>query len=225
MLMKHFSGADKPLRISPMCHFFMGGVSAGQNGQTEIPGLWVAGEVAGGLHGANRMGGNALDEVLVFGYRAGKAAAEAAMEQDRLKGFPEGIKERLESFQKKRTNVTQGWPAKTLRKKIGEILWKQGGILREGGGLASAREALRNIEQEDLPRAKVDSPKEILERMEVENALLVGEMILKSALMRQESRGAHFRKDFPLTDDQKWKGNIFLKKSKEGMNLEFRPLS
>lgn len=77
---------------------------------------------------------------------------------------------------------------------------------------------------EDWPPAKAETPKEIMERMEVENALLVGEMILRSAIMRKESRGVHFRKDFPKPDDQNWKGNIFLKKSAEGMELEFRPL-
>ncbi|MDO8955488.1 MAG: hypothetical protein Q7W38_01375, partial [Deltaproteobacteria bacterium] len=91
-------------------------------------------------------------------------------------------------------------------------------------GLSSSLEALKRIRQEDLPRAKTESPKEILEKMEVENALLVGEMIVKSALMREESRGAHFRKDFPNTNDQKWKGNIFLRKRGEDMQLEFRPL-
>jgi succinate dehydrogenase/fumarate reductase flavoprotein subunit len=69
-----------------------------------------------------------------------------------------------------------------------------------------------------------ETPKETLEKMEVKNAILVGEMITRCALMREESRGAHFRKDFPKTDDQKWRGNIFLKKTGDGMSLKFRPL-
>ena len=113
---------------------------------------------------------------------------------------------------------------RSLRKSIAEILWKEGGISRDKRGLNSALEALKRIKERDLPQASAGTPKEILEKMEVENALAVGEMVVRSAILRQESRGAHFRKDFPETDDQKWKGNIFLQKSEDGMNLEFRPL-
>jgi len=225
LLVRHFSCSEKPIRISPMCHFFMGGVPADQRGRTEIPGLYAAGEVVGGLHGANRLGGNALGEILVFGYRAGKAAGEWVIGQDWVKGSQDLIRARLDSFQKKCLISAEGLPPKSLRKKIGEILWKDGGILREGNGLSSALAAVRRMRQEDLPRTKAETPKEVMQRMEVENALWVGEMITRSALMRQESRGAHFRKDFPRADDQNWKGNIFLKKTGEEMELEFRPLA
>jgi fumarate reductase (CoM/CoB) subunit A len=224
MLMKHFSAAVKPLRISPMCHFFMGGVPIDQNGQTEIAGLYAAGEIVGGLHGANRMGGNALGEILVFGYRAGKAAGTWALEQGSAEGAQDLLGKRLDSFQKKWESSAVGLAPRLIRKEIAEILWKKGGILREEGGLSSALKALEKIKQEDLPRAKTESSKEVLEKMEVENALLVGEMIVKSALMREESRGAHFRKDFPQTNDPEWKGNIFLKKSAGGVHLTFQPL-
>jgi len=224
MLIKNFSCLEKPLGISPMGHFFMGGVTVDQCGKTGIAGLFAAGEVSSGLHGANRMGGNALGEVLVFGCRAGQAAAEMVQEQDWAKNSQDLIRLRLESFRKKLIAPTEGLPPRSIRKKIGEILWKEGGILRDGKGLASALEALRRIKQEELPRIKTETPKEVLEKMEVENALLVGEMVVRSALMREESRGAHFRKDFPAIDDQKWKGNIFLQKKDGGMKLEFRPL-
>ena len=224
MLMKYLSGSLKPLRISPMCHFFMGGVAVDQNGRTGIAGLYAAGEIAGGLHGANRMGGNALSEIMVFGYRAGRAAGAWVTEQGWVKGAHDLLNVRLDSFQKKWVTSATGLAPRLIRKKIGEILWKRGGILREERGLSSALEALEKIKQEDLPQAKTESPKEVLEKMEVENALLVGEMIVKSALMREESRGAHFRKDFPNTNDQKWKGNIFLRRRGEDIQLEFRSL-
>jgi fumarate reductase (CoM/CoB) subunit A len=224
ILMKNFSGAQKPLRISPVCHHFMGGVVADQKGATEIPGLFAAGEVVGGVHGANRMGGNALDEIVVFGYRAGGAAADWAKKQAWNKYAESLIRERLEAFLRKPRRSGQGLPPKILRKMIGEILWEKSGISRDEESLGNALESLKRIRAKNLPETKAETPKEILETMEVENALWVGEMITRSALLRQESRGAHFRKDFPKTDDQKWKGNIFLKKSTEGMNLEFRPL-
>jgi succinate dehydrogenase/fumarate reductase flavoprotein subunit len=107
---------------------------------------------------------------------------------------------------------------------IGQILWKEGGILRDRKQLEGALASLCRIRQERLPRINAETPKEILEKMEVENAIRVGEMITRSAIMREETRGAHFRKDFPKTDDQKWRGNIFLKKRGEGMSLVFHPL-
>ena len=225
LLVTNFSCSQKPLRISPMCHHFMGGVVTDQNGGTGISGLFAAGEVSGGVHGANRMGGNALDEVLVFGYRAGVAAAEWAKKQTWDKKAETLIRERLGVFQGKSRSPARGRSPRAMKKMIGEILWKKSGILRDGEGLEDAIESLQRIQVENLPEIKAETPKEVLEKMEVENAILVGEMITRSALMREESRGAHFRKDFPQTDDQNWKGSIFLKKSPEGLKLEFRPLT
>lgn len=223
MLIQHFSAAVKPLRISPMCHFFMGGVSIDQNGGTGISGLYAAGEIVGGLHGANRMGGNALSEILVFGYRAGKAAGEWAGEHDGIKGARDLLRGALDSFPKEGTGSV-GLAPKSIRKKIAGILWKEGGILREESGLASALQELKRIKEEDLPRAAPAGPKETLEKIEAENALLVAEMIVGSARLRRESRGAHFRSDFPQMDDAQWKGNVFLKKSAGGMEVSFHPL-
>jgi succinate dehydrogenase/fumarate reductase flavoprotein subunit len=171
------------------------------------------------------MGGNALDEVLVFGYRAGGAAAELAKKQNWDKKAETLIRERLRVFQGKSRSPARGLSPRAMKKMIGEILWKKSGILRDGEGLEDAIESLQRIQVENLPEIKAETPKEVLEKMEVENAILVGEMITRSALMREESRGAHFRKDFPQTDDQNWKGSIFLKKSPEGLKLEFRPLT
>jgi succinate dehydrogenase/fumarate reductase flavoprotein subunit len=224
LLTHNFFCSQKPIRISPMCHHFMGGVVADQKGMTEIPGLFAAGEVVGGIHGANRMGGNALVEVLVFGHRAGASAAEWAKERGRSKGAETLIHERLRVLQRKGGGSGKGLPPKVVRKMVGQILWKESGILRNRKELESALDSLRRIRQEMLPRMDEETPKQILEKMEVENAILVGEMITRCAIMREETRGAHFRKDFPKTDDQKWRGNIFLKKTGEGMSLAFRPL-
>ncbi len=224
LFFKFLSCSQKPVRLSPMCHFFIGGVSTDRNGKTKIPGLFAAGEVTGGLHGANRMGGNALGEIIVFGYRAGKAAGEWALGQGWGKGIQNLADSRWDSLQKRWKNPGKGLTPRSLRKSIAEILWKEGGISRDERGLKSALEALRRIKERDLPQVSTGSPKEILEKMEVESALAVGEMIVRSAIIRKESRGAHFRKDFPQTDDQNWKGNIFIEKSEDGMNLGFRPL-
>jgi len=224
MLTKNFSCSEKPLRISPMCHFFMGGVAADQGGRTEVQGLFAAGEVVGGLHGANRLGGNALGEILVYGYRAGKTAGDWANENEWAKSSDSLIQKKGASFQDQWTKSAGVLPPKSVRRKIGEILWKDGGILRDKEGLLSALENCQQIKEEDMDRVKTETSKEVMEKLELANALLVGEMILRSALLREESRGTHFRKDFPRTDDAHWKGNIFLKKSGASMQLEFRPL-
>jgi fumarate reductase (CoM/CoB) subunit A len=224
MLRDRFSCSNRLLRISPTVHFFIGGVSADSDGKTEVPGLLAAGEVVGGLHGANRMGGNALSEIIVFGSRAGAAAAEWALSEKPLREPGALIQSRWDRFQKKWKSNGKGLPPKVLRKRMGAILWNQGGILREEKGLQSGLEELSKIKTEDLPWATSETPKEVLEKIEVDNGLLISEMILRSALMRRESRGAHYRKDFSVMDDRNWKGNIFLRKSDAGMTLSFHPL-
>jgi fumarate reductase (CoM/CoB) subunit A len=129
---------------------------------------------------------------------------------------------RWDSLQKGKQ--AKGLPPRSIRKRIAEILWKHGGISRDERGLNSVLEFFQKIREEELPRVSTGTPKEILEKLEVETALSVGEMIVRSGLLRKESRGAHFRRDFPRPDDQNWKGNIFLRKSAEGMSLEYRPL-
>lgn len=223
LLANHFHCQEKPLRILPMCHFFMGGVVMNQNGATEIPGLFAAGEVTGGVHGANRMGGNALGEVLVFGYRAGKSAGEYARNQKMWISSANNFAEKEKMLKQKLERSSSGLPPKLLRKKIGEILWNNAGILRDKDSLTAAQRELERIKKEEFPKMATQTSKEILEKIEIENALLVAEMIIKTALWRQESRGAHFRQDFPNPDDN-WQGNIFLQKLDDGMNLQFRPI-
>jgi succinate dehydrogenase/fumarate reductase flavoprotein subunit len=224
MLRDRFSCSNRLLRISPMAHFFIGGVSTDSDGETEVPGLWAAGEVVGGLHGANRMGGNALSEIIVFGSRAGARAAEWALREKTLREPGALIRSRWDRFQKKWKSNGKGLSPRVLRKRTGTILWNQGGIIKEEKGLQSALEELRKMKNEDLPWAASETPKETLEKIEVDNGVLVAEMILRSALMRRESRGAHYRKDFSVVDDRNWKGNIFLKKSEAEMILTFHPL-
>ena len=224
MLRDRFSCSNRLLRISPTVHFFIGGISTDSDGKTGVPGLLAAGEVVGGLHGANRMGGNALSEIIVFGRRAGAAAAEWALTEKPLREPGALIQSRWDRFQEKWKSNGKGLPPKVLRKRMGAILWNQGGILRDEKGLLHGLEELRKMKNEELPWAASETPKEILEKIEVDNGLLVSEMILRSALLRRESRGAHYRKDFPVMNDWNWKGNIYLRKSEAGMNLTFHPL-
>lgn len=223
-LMGNLAAAERPIRISPMGHFFMGGVAIDAQGSTEIPGLFAAGEVAGGLHGANRLGGNALDEILVFGRRAGRAAAEWAKTQGWRDGEESLAQQQMKALESSRSGPAGPFRPRMIRQMLSEILWKEGGIFRHGNGLRWALRTLTQMKQEDLSRVRPETPKESLEKMELENAFLVAEMTLRGAFMREESRGAHYRSDFPQTEDPRWKGNIFIKKSGKGMELTFRSL-
>ena len=224
MLTRIYSCKEKPLRISPMCHFFMGGIATTMNGETGIPGLLAAGEVVGGVHGANRMGGNALSEIFVFGYRAGKAAGQWARNAYRNQYDHKRVEQYAGETAEKLLCTSTGTPPRELRRKFGKILWEKVGILRDKTSLSQFLKDREQMEREEVPVARRSTPKEILERMEIENGLRVGEMIARSALLREESRGAHYREDFPETDDARWKGNIFLNNENGKMNLEFRPL-
>jgi succinate dehydrogenase/fumarate reductase flavoprotein subunit len=225
LLRRKLSCREKKLRISPTCHFFMGGVAVDLNGNTGVPGLFAVGEVVGGLHGANRMGGNALSEIFVFGHRTGREAGRWIKENPRGEN-PEGrVLRDLQSAAPKLEIVSKGIPPGELRKRFGKILWDKAGIIRDRAGLQAAIESFAQMRRESLSEARTGTPKEILEKLELEKALLVGEMISRSALWREETRGAHCRQDFPHPDELKWKGNIFLKKSPGGMILEIKPLS
>ncbi len=222
LLLKGLSSSEKPVRISPMCHFFMGGAATDSRGNTDVPGLYAAGEVVGGLHGANRLGGNALGEIIVFGLRAGQSAGEWAREQGWPMDFHNLAESNWQTVLQRVKRAGTGLTPRSIRKKVAELLWREGGISRNGQGLRSALGEMERIRQEEFPRVSTETSKEFLEKVELENALLVGEMILRSAALREESRGAHFRKDFPEVDDRRWKGNIFLRKEKGKVRLEFR---
>jgi succinate dehydrogenase/fumarate reductase flavoprotein subunit len=224
MLARIYSCKEKPLRISPTCHFFMGGIAVTMNGETGIPGLFAAGEAVGGVHGANRMGGNALSEILVFGYRAGKAAGRWVGTASSNENDPKRVEEYAGETAENLRPSSTGTPPRDLRKKFGKILWDNVGIIRNKKSLSQALKAMAQMEREELPAARRSTPKEILEKLEMENALQVGEMIARSALLREESRGAHYREDFPEADDARWRGNVFLKNEKGKMDLEFHTL-
>jgi succinate dehydrogenase / fumarate reductase flavoprotein subunit len=129
-----------------------------------------------------------------------------------------------EVFENLRYSPT-GTPPRELRRKFGRTLWENAGIIRSRKSLSQALTAFGQMEQEEFPAGRVSTPKEMLEKMEMKAALLVGEMIARSALLREESRGAHCREDFPEADDARWKGNIFIKNEDGKMTLEFRPLA
>ena len=190
---------SKRVRVSPLAHFMMGGVKIGPNAETSIKGLYACGEVAGGVHGANRLGGNALTEAAVFGSIAGEEASKRAAREklhrvDLKKAFT--LKELLGVLKEGKRDP------KEVKKEVKGISWNLVGIIRSERGLKEALELLEEIEP-----PKADRGSAIMEALEAMNMLKVAKIVALSALARTESRGAHFREDFPREDD-KWARNL-----------------
>jgi succinate dehydrogenase/fumarate reductase flavoprotein subunit len=211
---KRCGACRRPLRVAPMAHHTMGGVVIDGRGATSVPGLFAAGEVAGGLHGANRMGGNALTETLVFGKRAGEAAAKWAGAHAKITIKEAGKFSQTSVGGPVAAGVASNVSALWLR--LGNILWEDGGIIRNRAGLERALHAAAAIEAElqaSADGAAASGPARVLS---LKAGLEVSQLILQAALRRTESRGAHFREDYPETDDSRWLGHHRVHLSKDG---------
>ena len=190
----------------------MGGIATDVDGETPLPGLFAAGECACvSVHGANRLGGNSLLETLVFGARAGKKAAQRVgkqrrrfkqdwLFQDQLKGFQSGLEEIFEREGKE--------PCFRLRDEMKAIMTSQVGIFRKESDLLLGQRKDQGIEREDCEswskQKSLAFNHELIQYLDLEGMLHVAEVIVEGALARKESRGSHFRTDFPKRDDEHW---------------------
>ena len=218
ILGERYGAIHRPIRVAPMAHHTMGGVRIDSQGATSAPGLFAAGEVTGGLHGANRMGGNALTETQVFGARAGEAAAAWAKDSDdphSLSLLEELEAVVLKSASKKTSSGTKPNAAK-LKRTLREILWNDGGILRNHEGLTQALDVIKEIQAEAFGLSLGDNPRGVQRILELRHASQTAAIILQGALRREESRGAHFREDFPDQDDKNWRGHLQVRLSPKG---------
>ena len=197
----------EPVPVSPAAHYVMGGVRTDLEGRTTLPGLYAAGEVAcTGVHGANRLASNSLLEGLVFGARAGRAAAldhanNSSTEthgDDNAPGHGSGGDERAGEA----AVVAPGEIATAVRKRVRRLMWERVGILRSRQSL---ERALREFEQ--ISRATLRAPSR--------NFLTVAATIVRAALWREESRGGHFRVDFPERDDARFRVHSITRKGAE----------
>jgi succinate dehydrogenase/fumarate reductase flavoprotein subunit len=206
----------------------MGGLVIDENAATSLKGLWAAGEVTGGIHGGNRLGGNALADTQVFGKRAGENAAKHAKKVGKPPINLAQVKkevERARSFLERKEGIR---PVQ-IRTKLAELMWDKVGIFRTGKELREAISEIERIKTEELPRLYVTGKgtrynHEWIKALEVENMVLTAEMIARAALMREESRGAHYRRDFPKTDNKNWFVNIVIKQENGEMTFKKPPV-
>jgi succinate dehydrogenase / fumarate reductase flavoprotein subunit len=221
-----------PMEVGPTVHYVMGGVRVdAETGASTVPGLFAAGEVAGGMHGANRLGGNSLSDLLVFGQRAGAGAAAAAASQPgqpwvdpiQVADAERELSEPLE--------VDDGEDPYRLRDELQETMGAKVGIFRTASDLDEAAGRLvdlaRRAERLSVRGGRAFNPAWNLV-FELRNLLTVSEAIARSAAARPESRGAHSRLDHPDTDPD-WAGwNVIVHRTDAGMavtTVPHRPVS
>ena len=180
----------------------MGGVEGTTGMETRVPGLYTAGELAGGANGANRLSGNALPEALVFGERAGEQAARF-VSRNKAPDWEQAVaQEQIELIRGTRgRNAGRGPSPALLMSELKELMWRKAGPFRTASVLADALERIRTMRERDLLAAAVSSDSfhntSLVEWFELRNGLCAAEALALSALNRQESRGAHQRSDFP----------------------------
>jgi len=206
-----------PMEVGPTCHYVMGGIRVeAETGQSSLPGLFSAGEAAAGLHGANRLGGNSLSDLLVFGRRAGYAAAEHAKKTPMptldTAQIEEAEREVLAPFERK-----EGENPYSIHHDLQELMQNLVGIFRVDEDLRKALSELEKL-KERAKRMRVEgsrlfNPGWHLSR-DLHNMLIVSEAAAHAALARTESRGAHSRLDYPKTEDE-WgkKNNVIVQKN------------
>ena len=202
-----------PIEVAPTAHHFMGGLKINTDASTSLENLFGAGEVCGGVHGANRLGGNALADTQVFGKIAGESASKIA-KQTKLKTNEEMVQKeasRIEGLIKKGSIKPQ-----EFKNKIKNLMWEKVAIVRDEKTLNEALGQLQEM-QKELDNLSVSDKKqynsELLTALEVINMVEICILTVKSAILRRESRGAHFRSDFPQTKDE-WKKSIVINKNK-----------
>jgi len=216
-----------PMEVGPTCHYMMGGIRVdAETAQSTLPGLYAAGEAAAGLHGANRFGGNSLSDLLVFGRRAGKAAAEFASKAPATQldaaQLEAAEREMLAPFER-----SNGEYPYEIHRDLQETMQSLVGIFRNEEDL---QKALHNIEElkPRLERVRIDgsrmfNPGWHLTR-ELRSMLLISEAVTRSALARRESRGAHSRIDFPQLSDEWGQKNNLISNQGGAMTLQQNPV-
>ncbi len=219
---------EQPMEVGPTTHYIMGGVHVDADTEmSRVSGLFAAGECAAGINGANRLGGNSLSDLLVFGKRAGEFAAKFAKENSLGKIDTEDIdavaREALEPFER-----AAGENPYEVQKELQEIMQDKVGIVRNEAEMKSALEQLRSLQQR-AGRAGVVGHREFNPgwhtALDLKNLLTIAEAITVAALKRKESRGAQFRGDYPNKDDKFSKANTMISKSAEGsMQVRWEPL-
>jgi len=231
-LCRSFAGLDPvttPIPISPAQHYMMGGVGSNIQGETNIPGLYAAGEAACvSIHGANRLGGNSLMETLVFGKSAGVAAAAYAAKAGATTLTPSDLEPA--------TAQLRGWLARkdgedpsALRTELQQTMDRYVNIFRNEADLAEGLKRVRAIRERFSRVRVVDQSKvfnlNLSDAIETDHMIDLAEVIIVGGYARTESRGAHFRTDYPKRDDARWMKHTLAQCTATGPTLSYSPVA
>lgn len=209
------------IEILPTVHFFMGGLDVNTKWETSIPGLFGAGEACGGMHGGNRLSQNALAEILVAGAVAGKSASKHANKNNLVHINPSDTKIEEELIKNILSNK-DGKNPKNIRNSLKRVMTKHVGVYRTEESLNQALKEIKILETTPVKISSKDKflNKEILETVENKNMFTVSKCIILSALERKESRGAHYRTDYPETDNKNYLFNTLISKKNEELIVD-----
>jgi len=220
------------VEVAPTCHFFMGGIRVNEEWRSTIDTLFAAGEAAGGVQGANRLSQNSLADIMVSGGRAGDAAGQEAKRRTSFRRINEGqIEEErkmVEELFARKNNDNLG-PRK-VKTHLNRLMWNFVGLIRSGEGLKKALADFKRMEEEDLPRITLATPsrrynREFIETLELSNLLKVAKAVSTPALQRDESRGAHFRQDYPKWDNRNWLKHLRISQKNGTLQLSDGPVN
>ena len=216
----------QPMEVAPTIHYIMGGVRVdAESGASSVPGLFAAGEVAAGLHGANRLGGNSLSDLLVFGKRAGEGAAAAAKSATSAAGIDEtdvkgAIAELIAPFDR-----PAGESPYKLQAEIQDVMSRRAPIIRDANELAKGLEEIVDLKARVASCGTGGSTSLAFNpgwhtAIDLGSMLVNAEALLRAAVERRESRGAHARSDFPKLDDALGEVNFIVEKTLDGMAVK-----
>jgi succinate dehydrogenase/fumarate reductase flavoprotein subunit len=224
---KNLAGIDiskEKMEVGPTAHYSMGGLSVDINCKTKVDGLFAAGEVISQIHGANRLGGNSLLDTIVFGKIAGRESSIFAKQLKKSEYNSTESKADIEVQNLKTEPIVILNEPLRFRKEIQDVMDQFAGIVRSASNLQKGLEKIlilkdnfssqiQTLHENELNNEH--SIQNVIITLEVRSSLLVCEAIIRSALMREESRGAHFRSDFPTIDNEMWRVNIYCTKERK----------
>ncbi len=227
--------AQELIPVAPTCHYMMGGIQTGSHGrvldaaQNPVPGLYAAGECSClSLHGANRLGCNSLLDLVVFGRRAGASILEDLpnLDWEDLPVHPEAeVRDRIANLKGRGAGEKHG----RIRGALQELMTKRCASFRTGPSLTQALTEVRALKEQytgvAIENHGTRFNTDLLEALELEFLLGLAETIVLSALGRKESRGAHFREDYPERDDQNWLLHTLMQKTAAGPQLSSKPVT
>ncbi|MCL4493159.1 MAG: FAD-binding protein, partial [Nitrospirae bacterium] len=228
--------SENPIPVLPTAHYAMGGIPTDVDGRVlgdekgaTIEGLYAAGECACvSVHGANRLGCNSLLDTVVFGRRAGMAIGGYIKDADRRE-IAKGPSDRVKADMNALVNSTGDEKAGALRSEFRKMMMDRCSVFRNEEGLAGLVQDLKTIKERTkyvgIKDRGAQFNTELLEALELNHLINLGEAIALSALQRKESRGAHSREDFPERDDENWLKHTFAFKTGRGIEFRYKPVT